>query len=375
MKLAFDAKRITHNATGLGNYGRFVVNSLAGTFTDNEYLLYSPKPGKEANIRQLLDSNNIKFRYPSGFIYTNYPLLWRVYYLTKRLLRDKVDLFHGLSNELPIKIERSGIPTVVTIHDLIFNRYPEYFKPIDRKIYDFKFNRACKYANKIVAVSERTKNDIINFYGIKESKIEVVYQGCHTMFNTKVSDETKTEVIARHGITRPFILYVGSIEQRKNLLLITKAMKHLSQDTTLVAIGKRTPYTTVVEDYVKENNLLDRVKILTSVTHTDLPAIYQSASVFVYPSFFEGFGIPILEALTSGVPVIAATGSCLEEAGGADSLYVDPFNDQQLASYISEIINNSQLANNMIVKGLEYAKRFDKSMLAKKMMGVYKSLV
>lgn len=374
MKIAFDAKRITHNATGLGNYGRFVVNSLASSFADNEYLLYSPKPCKKDYANQLIDSSNIKFMHPTGSIYPNYPFLWRVYYLTNRLLRDKVDIFHGLSNELPIRIERSKIPTVVTIHDLIFNRYPEYFNTIDRKIYDYKFNRACTHADKIVAVSQRTKNDIINFYGIEESKIEVVYQGCHSMFASKVSDESKSEVIGRHGITRPFILYVGSIEQRKNLMLIVKAMTHLSKDTTLVAIGKRTPYTAVVEQFVKENNLQERVKILTSVSHADLPAIYQSASVFVYPSFFEGFGIPVLEALTSGIPVIAATGSCLEEAGGPDSLYVDPFNHKQLASYISEIINNSQLANQMRIKGLEYAKKFDHSKLAMDMMKVYNGL-
>ena len=374
MKIAFDAKRITHNATGLGNYGRFVVNSLTKFHPENEYRLYSPKPGREACREQINSSDNLQFLYPTGNFYSNFPLLWRSYYLTHRLLRDKVDLFHGLSNELPIHIEKSGIPSVVTIHDLIFNRHPEYYKYLDRTIYNYKFNRACIHANKIIAVSETTKNDIMAAYGIPESKIEVVYQGCHPVFNTTIDNSKREEVAARFGITRPYILYVGSIEERKNLLLIVKALKLLDKETTLVAIGKRTPYTKVVETFIKENNLEQRVKILNNVMHDDLPALFQSASVFVYPSFFEGFGIPIVEALSSGVPVIAATGSCLEEAGGSDSLYVDPNNDQQLASYIKEVINNSQLAEEMIVKGKAYAKRFSPEVSANRLMAIYQRL-
>ncbi len=375
MKIAFDAKRITHNATGLGNYGRFIVNSLAKNFPENDYLLYSPKPGKESNRAQLIQSDKIKFLHPTGRIYKNHPLLWRIYYLKNRLLRDKVDIFHGLSNELPIRIERSGIPSVVTIHDLIFNRHPEYFKPIDRKIYNFKFNRACQHADKIVAVSETTKRDIISYYGIDDSKIEVIYQGCHADYSQLVDSGVKSAILAKYGIDRSFILYVGSIEQRKNLLLIVKALKEVRKDVTLVAIGRRTAYTSVVEDFVKENNLESRVKILTGVAHSDLPSIYQSASVFVYPSFFEGFGIPVLEALTSGVPVIAATGSCLEEAGGDGSLYVNPNDHSQLASYINQVIDDEAVARDMINKGLLYARNFEHKLLAQKMMNLYKSLV
>ncbi len=375
MKIAFDAKRITHNATGLGNYGRFVVNSLNKFHPENNYNLYSPKPGNAACRSQINSPGNLKFMYPSGNIYSSFPLLWRSYYLTQRLLRDKVDLFHGLSNELPICIEKSGIPSVVTIHDLIFNRHPEYYKFLDRKIYNFKFKRACLHANRIIAVSETTKKEIIAAYKIPESKIEVIYQGCHPTFGTRIDQQTRDNVMNSFNIARPYILYVGSIEARKNLLLIVKAMKHLNADITLVAVGKRTPYTEVVEAFIKENQLQNRVKILHNVSSAELPALFQSASVFVYPSFFEGFGIPILEALTSGIPVIAATGSCLEEAGGNDSLYVDPNNHIQLASYINQVISNRQLAYNMIEKGKVYAQRFSPEQSARQLMSLYNQVI
>ncbi len=375
MKIAFDAKRITHNATGLGNYGRFVVNSLNKFHPENNYNLYSPKPGNAACRSQINSPGNLKFMYPSGNIYSSFPLLWRSYYLTQRLLRDKVDLFHGLSNELPICIEKSGIPSVVTIHDLIFNRHPEYYKFLDRKIYNFKFKRACLHANRIIAVSETTKKEIIAAYKIPESKIEVIYQGCHPTFGTRIDQQTRNNVMNSFNIARPYILYVGSIEARKNLLLIVKAMKHLNADITLVAVGKRTPYTEVVEAFIKENQLQNRVKILHNVSSAELPALFQSASVFVYPSFFEGFGIPILEALTSGIPVIAATGSCLEEAGGNDSLYVDPNNHIQLASYINQVISNRQLAYNMIEKGKVYAQRFSPEQSARQLMSLYNQVI
>jgi glycosyltransferase involved in cell wall biosynthesis len=127
-----------------------------------------------------------------------------------------------------------------------------------------------------------------------------------------------------------------------------------------------------VESYVKENNLQSRVRFLTSVPFADLPAFYQMAEIFVYPSFFEGFGLPILEALVSNVPVIAATGSCLEEAGGPGTLYTDPANENELREMIQQVLTNKALADSMRVKGLAYSKSFANNTLAGELMDVYK---
>lgn len=155
------------------------------------------------------------------------------------------------------------------------------------------------------------------------------------------------DIQKRYHIPSHYILYVGSIEERKNLLLIVRALQQLNKDIHLIAIGKRTPYTDIVEAYIKENNMQQQVSILSNVPFDDLPGFYQMADLFIYPSFFEGFGIPIIEALHSNVPVIAATGSCLEEAGGPDSLYVEPNDVNDLSEKIDWILSTPAQAELM----------------------------
>jgi glycosyltransferase involved in cell wall biosynthesis len=291
------------------------------------------------------------------------------------LKRHQTTIFHGLSNELPFGIHTSDIPSVVTIHDLIFLRYPRYYHPIDRRIYAYKFRRACLEANRIVAVSQQTKEDILAFFGIAEEKIDVVYQGCDESFYQPQTDERKEEVSRKYALTIPYILYVGSIEERKNLLELVKAFDLLGADgLRLVVVGRRTPYAAGVEAYIREHGLQERVDILSGVPFADLPALYQMASLFVYPSCFEGFGIPVLEALVSNTPVVAATGSCLEEAGGEGSLYADPHDAHQLKEHIEAVLTRPSLADAMRRQGQIHARRFAADRLATEMMAVYKSL-
>lgn len=175
MKIAFDAKRITHNATGLGNYSRFVVNSLSTSFPEHIYQLYTPGKGKEALRKRIEERPSVSFHYPEGRFDKLFPSLWRTSGLTATLRKEHVDLFHGLSNEIPMNLKQNGIPAVVTIHDLIFLRYPQLYKPIDRSIYTYKFKQACLRSDKIIAISRQTMRDIRDFFHIPESKIEVVY--------------------------------------------------------------------------------------------------------------------------------------------------------------------------------------------------------
>ena len=375
MKLAFDAKRITHNGTGLGNYSRFVVNALADGFPNNSCHLYSPDKGKD-HLRALVpERENVIYHYPGssplGALSKDW---WRTYGIVRDLKREKPDVYHGLSNELPFGLAKAGIPSVVTIHDLIFVRHPQFYKPIDRAIYNFKFKKACLLADKVVAVSEMTKKDIIHLYGIPEEKIEVVYQGCNASFAQPVKQDKLYEVKHKYHLPEVFILNVGSIEPRKNLLLIVKALKQMGKDIPLVAIGKRTPYADVVEQYVRENNMEGQVTLLSNIPFEDLPAFYRLASLFVYPSFFEGFGIPILEALNSGTPVIAATGSCLEEAGGPDSVYVNPKDANDLSEKINLILTSSAQAEHMREAGREYAGRFKSEVIAGDLMEIYRRI-
>ncbi|MDR1161060.1 MAG: glycosyltransferase family 4 protein [Tannerellaceae bacterium] len=374
MKIGFDAKRITHNGTGLGNYGRIILNSFTDQYPGNEYLLYSPNPGNLKLRDQLQPGQAISFQYPTGLNKLFSPF-WRTFTITTQLRKDNVDLFHGLSNELPLNIRKSKIPSVVSIHDLIFLRYPHLYSAIDRRIYAYKFRQACLQSDRIIAVSEQTKRDIISFFTIDEDKIDIVYSRCNLAFYSKVSDEEKARVREKYALPYPYILYVGSVEERKNLLLIVKALKGLKEDISLLTIGRHTPYMDTVESYVKENNLQGRVRFLTNVPFVDLPAFYQMADIFVYPSFFEGFGLPVLEALVSNVPVIAATGSCLEEAGGPGTLYTDPNNENELRELIRMVLTDKALADSMRVKGLAYSKSFANNTLAGELMNVYRRVL
>lgn len=376
MKIGFDGKRAVQNYTGLGNYSRYIADILCHYYPKNDYILYAPKKRKNARLDVLTKQyGQLHLAFPTAGIWKKLSSLWRVCGITKQLKQENIDLFHGLSNELPLNISKSPVKSIVTIHDLIFLRFPKYYHLIDRKIYKYKFRKACENSDKIIAISECTKRDIIQYFNISPDKIEVVYQGCDTSFALPASEEKKREVRRDYRLPEHYILNVGSIEERKNVLLAVKAMAMLPKHIQMVIIGKRTKYTEEIEEYVNNHGLRERVHILSNVPFDDLPAFYQMADIFVYPSRFEGFGIPIIEALNSGTPVIAATGSCLEEAGGPDSIYIDPDDVQGLANAFKLIYSDSAKRKEMIEKGLVFAKRFSERKQAEEIMNIYKELL
>ncbi|WP_304064307.1 glycosyltransferase family 4 protein [Pedobacter glucosidilyticus] len=368
MKIGFEAKRAFKNFTGLGNYSRAVIRIMAKYYPQNQYLLYTPQDN--AKVRQTLVEPfaNISVKTAPVKILKSY---WRSLQLTKSLVYDDVELFHGLSNELPANIKKSNIASVVTIHDLIFLRFPHYFKWVDRQIYRYKFKAACKNADRIIAISEQTKRDIVQYFNTNPQKIDVVYQGCDAAFCCPYSDDAIKEIKEKYKLPQQYLLSVGTIETRKNQLLICKALKHLKQDIKLVIVGKVTAYKQEILDFIQENHLTQQVIFLENVPFQELPLIYQGAKIFIYPSRFEGFGIPIVEALNSKIPVIAATGSCLEEAGGPDSLYVHPDDDIALTKAIEIVLKDEDLQANMIKKGLTYAENFNDESIAKNLNSVY----
>lgn len=368
-KIGFDAKRAILNYTGLGNYSRFVINGLARIYPKNTYKLFSPKPFSNTIRDKIVKSDSVE----SLIKETSKPF-WRSHGIVKDIVKQQIDIYHGLSNELPFGINKTKVKTVVTIHDLIFLRHPEFYPLVDRKIYDIKARYACRVADKIVAVSECTKRDIIHFYGTDANKIEVVYQGCFAQFKEQIDDVQKNEVATKYNLPPNFLLSIGSIEDRKNILLIVKALKYLPK-VHFVAIGKQREYTQKVKAYISQNNLTDRVHFLHNVSIDDMPAILRLADIFVYPSLYEGFGIPIIEALSAGVPVIAATGSCLEEAGGPHSIYINPYDEKELASEIENLLNDPDRRKEMVDQGLIYVNRFSEKACADNLMNVYKGIL
>ncbi len=375
MRIGFDGKRAVQNFTGLGNYSRYLMEILCRYFPENEYLLYAPKKRESQPFAQFQAiCPAVQCIYPDG-LWRQMGSLWRSLQVTHRLAADGLDIYHGLSNELPLNIRQAaGVKSVVTIHDLIFLCYPHYYPMVDRRIYAYKFRAACEDASAIVAVSECTRRDIIRFFHIPEEKIHVIYQGCHTRFEQPTTAEERQQVRLKYRLPDRYILHVGSIEERKNMLLVVKALGELPDDVRLVIVGRRTKYTAHIEEYVRAHGWESRVCFRHQIASVDLPALYQMATLFVYPSRYEGFGIPIIEALHSGVPVIAATGSCLEEAGGLDSIYVGPDDVEGMAEAIRRVWEDDALRQRMATSGKAFVTRFSAEKQAAELMALYQSI-
>ena len=386
MNIGFDAKRAAQNRTGLGNYSRFVIRILSEKFAGNQYHLYTPKPHRMPYLQEIPTLKHLFLHFPPQGIWSRLRSLWRVWGITKDIQKDGIHIFHGLSNELPLNIGTpeqrkmkaggKGCKYIVTVHDLIFIHTPQYYHWIDRQIYNFKFRRACLCADRVIAVSEYTKQEIMHYYHTPESKIDVVYQGCDPVFSQKIEEGKLQEVKARYQLPDKFVLYVGSIEERKNLMLVAKAMAKLNRRAAIhvVAVGRRTAYVDKIQDFLKAQGIEHLFHFYHQVPYADLPSFYKWASTFAYPSRIEGFGIPLLEAISSGVPAIGCTGSCLEEAGGPNSIYVNPDDAQGMADAILRTCTDEDLRQHMISEGKKYALNFSDEKLSLDLMRVYENL-
>ncbi len=368
MIIGFDAKRIVRNGTGLGSYGRTLVNDLLRRHDpDMQYLLYAPDKGRDDLRNQIIDGAT--FRYPHSRLLSpdSFKGLWRIHGIFKDLQRDGVRIYHGLSGELPIGLRKAGIKGVVTIHDLIFLRHPEYYHWIDTRIYEWKFRQTLKEADSIIAISERTKQDIMELGGVSNDRIRVIYQSYAPRFSEAVDPQRIADVRQHYHLPDRFILNVGTIEQRKNLRLAVDALPLLPSDIHLVAVGRQT-------GYAKSLPQSNRLHLLSGVPDDHLAAIYHLAEAFVYPSRYEGFGIPIIEAIAAGLPVVACTGSCLEEAGGPSCLYVDPDDAEGMAAAILSVLDGADGREERIRLSQQYIERFRGTDVAGQVLEIYREL-
>ncbi|MFO7754725.1 MAG: glycosyltransferase family 1 protein [Bacteroidales bacterium] len=369
MIIGFDAKRAFFNRSGLGNYSRNLLSSFFRYYPENGYILYSPAA---RGMIEFAGPDNYTLRTPEKAIHRIFPSLWRSRGISRQIVSDSPDIYHGLSSELPRSLP-VNIKKLVTVHDLIYMRYPQLYSPADRNIYYLKTRHACSSADQIIAISEQTKTDIMNFTGTDAGKITVIYQDCHPSFRVKAEEETKEALRKKYSLPDNYLLYVGTIEERKNLLSVVRALHTGGIDMPLVAIGRKTSYYRKVKAYINNNNM-HNIIFPAGVENGELPALYQMASCFIYPSVFEGFGIPVIEALVSGVPVITSKGSCFSEAGGPGSVYIDPHDHEELSEAITKIISNRGIAEKMITEGKEYSRKFRAELIAGHYINLYRSL-
>jgi glycosyltransferase involved in cell wall biosynthesis len=368
VKIGFDAKRAFLNSSGLGNYSRNTLNALKRYFNENEYILFSPKTDNtlfqnHSDFKTVTPKNQVSVRMNS---------LWRSFFLVPVIKKHQPDIFHGLSNELPAGIKKSGILSVVTIHDLIFIRYPGLYNPADRRIYHLKFKYACTVADKILAISNQTKNDIITFLGIPPDKIEVVCQPVNPAFFEK---QDKQNILEKYNIPEKYILTVGTIEPRKNQLSLIKGIDESGIDIPLVIVGNRTSYFKKLQQYRDTGASGNKIIFLQNLPVNELAVLYQNATFSAYISKFEGFGLPVTEAMASGCPVLASLGSGLSETAGDAALFCDPEDIKDIGNKISTILNDDSLKNELINKGKTRAIRFHPESSAEQLVSVYVNLL
>ncbi len=366
--IGYDAKRIVRNGTGLGSYGRTLVNDLAPIMPDTTLRLYAPDAGRDDLRCQVQSRENVRFCYPRHLRFRLQRDWWRMKGVVKDLRRDGVELYHGLSGELPEGLSAAGIPGVVTVHDLIFLRHPEFYPALDAFFYKLKFRKMLREATRIIAISACTKRDILYYGDFPEDRIDLVYQSCSTRFSQPVSPSLLVEARRKYRLPQRYVLNVGTVELRKNILLGIRAMAKLPADLHLVIVGRQTKYQKQLDAEIRKLGLGNRIHFLQGVPNTLLPAVYRQAEAFIYPSRYEGFGVPVIEAIQSGLPVVAATGSCLEEAGGPDSLYVDPDDADGAAAAVLSAMENR---TGMVERSRHYVRRFENQDVASQVLEVY----
>lgn len=365
MHIGFEAKRAFCNSTGLGNYGRTLINSFEEFFPEAQMTLFTPKKAIEFNPHA-----NIVL--PTRILSKLNTSYWRSKGIVNDIDQYKLDAFHGMSHEIPIGMQKK-VRSIVTMHDLIYLTRPNEFKWFDRMSYDRKFRYAANNAHAVVAITNETKKDLIKYFKTPEDKIHVIYQSCDDVFTKLCTKQELVSFKVENNLPEDFILFVGSMNPRKKPFELVKAFHQIQNKTdwSLRLVGRGSERAKI-ESYIKENSLDSRVEIIDVKNSHNLAKLYQAAKLFAFPSVYEGFGIPIIEAMNSQTCVLTSPFSCLPEVAGPDAFYANPDDITEFSNKLLQIIDNPQLREQSIIKNSEWVKRFSRKKIAKQYMEVFK---
>ncbi len=372
LTIAFDAKRLFNNNTGLGNYSRTLVRNLQKYYPQHEYHLFTPKIKVNEETEYFLDTTKFTIHTPKRT-----GILYRSWLMSRDVNNLKPDIFHGLSHELPYGLNRD-INTLVTFHDLIYEKFPDQFGLWDRYAYKFKYKGSAFKSDFILAISQSTKKDLKEIYGLDDEKIHVVYQSCHSDFQkTGMSQDSKLP--KKLDGLRDFLLYVGSIIERKGLLDIVEAYSHLPKEFqkpfVVVGSGKGHYYNSILS-LIEKCKLQDKFIFLNSITNHQLVSIYNGCSIFIYPSIYEGFGIPVIESLFCKKPVITTNVSSLPEAAGPGAILVMPNDIMALSEGIKTLLTQKDIYITKAQSGYDYVKdNFSDRITAENLIQLYKLII
>ena len=347
-KIAFDAKRAFHNSTGLGNYSRDLIRAVAKN--GHQIGLFTPKGG---NYAHLFENEVYKIHSPKG-LGKALPSLWRSFGIVKELEQSDYTHYHGLSAELPFGIERWKGKKILTIHDLIFENYPKWYAPLDRRMYSRKAKYACKVADAIIAISHETSADIQRLYGVAPEKIHVIPPMCHDFFYEKEINPRPTH------LPEKYMLYVGSIEPRKNLKYVVQALAKSSLTMPLVVVGKI--HKKYFEEFKAEWQALQKANKLfhLQANMEELVALYDHCSFLVYPSQAEGYGLPVMEAAHRAKPSIVGPSPCLQEAGGEAAYVLHDVNEESLLAAMEHFWKDEQALEKAQKMVQQHAQNFSR---------------
>jgi len=374
MRIAFDAKRALNNTSGLGNYSRTLLNGLMQAHPENEYHLFSSKVN-ETLLAELHGAFTMHL--PQTTLHKTIHPLWRSFGLKNQLHKCRPDLYHGLSNELPFNAHTFRMAKVVTIHDLLYLHHPEDFPFIDRKIYHLKTSYACRNADVITVNSLQTKQDVIRLMAVPEKKVALVYHAVQPRFLLSYTPEQIEAVRQQYNLPEAFILQTGSFLGRKNHLLTLKAFAVIADKTDchLVFAGNGGAEQKQIENYIEQHQLQSRVHIIKNIVAAHMPMVYKAAKAVIYPSINEGFGLPILEAFASKVPVITTAGKCFGEVAGNAAVFIDPLSESDIAKAMTEVLESNALRQKLIAAGNVRLTMFSSEKLAEGTMNIYNKLI
>ena len=373
MRIGIDVSPlVASQRTGVQTYILNAMKGLAKVDTENEYFLYS-----NADFDNPIESDRWHKRIGRGLT-TKIAICWLQTQLKQLVEEDDIDLFWGAYHFLPLFLDRS-VKSVLTIYDLVYRFYPGTLTA--RNVWSHKVftERSIRKADKIIAISESTANDLKRVFNIGDRKMQVISPGVDLGFFRPCPPESSREYLTqKYGILESYVLCVGTIEPRKNLAALFRAYAQLCRRSKaahkVVVAGARGWKNSHLFAPVSKLNIEDRVRFLGYVPDEDLPKLYSAAGVFVYPSIYEGFGLPVLEAMACGCPVIAFDNSSLPEVVGNAGLLVETNNISELSISIEKVLFDESLQDSMAERGIERAKMFDQESCSKRVYKLFQTL-
>lgn len=378
-KIAIDASRAVNEKAGIGRYTFEIIKNLLLADRKNDYELFytfvRDENGQKQKIIAELESLNARvktkiFKIPGDWKEKFWG--WKNLNLFDLILGRQDILFAPSFFEVHLA---SRIPAVVTIHDLTMFKFPEQRGGKLSQYLADRTEKACQKAKKILAISENTKKDLIEILKIKSEKIVVTPLACAEEFFKKPSGKEIDEIKNKYSLTQKFILTVGTLEPRKNVTRLVSAYgklpKELQAKYDLAIVGGGGWNNSGIFEIVKKLKLINKIKFLGFVPDEDLNVLYRSAEIFVYPAIYEGFGLPVLEAMTVGAPVVTSNTSSLPEVGGQAVLYVDPLDISDIVFKIKSLLKNPRIRADLIKKGKIQVQKFSWTKTAQKTLKVF----